>query len=122
MYKISEIENLEISNKGLDCTVSGKFFYRIASEGEGQNDFVDCYIADSSNDRAPKLFLANRYGESVIDMDETFGMMVGGEFAYFDINIVLSCVVKRFDEKLVCESLKSFTLERNGESQEFNFS
>jgi hypothetical protein len=122
MYKISEVENIELPNGGMECSIKGKFFYRIsASSGEDKNNLTNCYITDSSSNEVSKLFLSNKYGESIIDMDETFGMMVGGEFAYYDIDAELKCMVEKVDGKLVCKELSELSLERNGERQQFSF-
>lgn len=121
MYKVSEVESLDIPVAGLSVSLKGKFYYRIAENGKEKSDFVNCYIADSSDSDSPRLYLSNGVGEAVIDEDEIFGMMVGGEYAYFGLDAEITGLVKKTIEGLICESVKLLKLEKDGESQEFSF-
>lgn len=121
MYKVSELQNIELPDGGAECSVKGRFYYRISgSEGNGSN-YINCYVADSSDSNSPKLFLADEIGEAIIDGDETFGMMVGGEYAYYDIDAELECIVKKTPQGLICGAVGTLKLEKDGDSQVFTF-
>ncbi|WP_428036072.1 hypothetical protein [Amphritea sp.] len=121
MYKVSELQNIDLPNDGLECSVKGKFYYRISDHGESGNNYVNCYVDDLSDNSSSKLFLSDEVGETVIDGDETFGMMVGGEFAYYDIDVELECVIKKTPQGLICATVEKLKLEKDGDSQVFSF-
>jgi len=120
MQKISEFLNEEFSSAGASCSVFGRFYYRI-SEGEISNGTSNCYLAESDEEGSPKLFFLNDVGESVIDNDETFGMMVGGEFAYFGIYAEVTGLIKRSPDALTFEVVDELKLEKDGDIQVFKF-
>ena len=121
MYKVSELENIELPDEGVECSVKGKFYYRISSNKENGSTYFNCYVTDSSDESSPKLFLADEVGEAIIDWDETFGMMVGGEYAYYDIGAELKCIVKKTSQGFVCKTVDTLKLEKDGDSQVFSF-
>lgn len=121
MYKVSEIQYLDLPVDGVSGSLKGKFYYRIAEGGENRDDFVDCYITDSSDSDSPRLYLSNEVGKAVIDKDETFGMMVGGEFAYYGLDAEINCIIRKTMKGFVCENVEYLRLEKDGESQEFSF-
>jgi hypothetical protein len=118
--KIAEITCLELPIDGMNCSVKGRFYYRISENGRNR-DFFNCYLAESDNKDSPKIFLSDGIGDAVIDADETFGMMVGGEFAYYGVDAEIDGLVKCIPEGMAFEMVKSIRLEKDGESQEFNF-
>jgi hypothetical protein len=121
MYKVSELQNIELPDEGIECSVKGGFYYRISGNEKNSSDYVNCYVADSSDSNSPKLFLADEIGEAIIDGDETFGMMVGGEYAYYDVDVKLDCIVKKTRQGLICETVETLRLEKDGGSQVFTF-
>ena len=121
MYKVSEIVDLDLPADGIASSLKGKFYYCITQDRKNKFDFFNCYITDASDTESPRVYLPNDVGETVIDKDETFGMMVGGEFAYYGLNAEIYCVIKKTARGLIGESVKSLKLEKDGENQEFNF-
>lgn len=121
MYKVSELQNIKFPKEGATCSVKGKFYYRISGDEERTPDYVNCYVADSSDINSPKLFISDKFGEAIINGDETFGMIVGGEFAYYGIDVELECLIKRASQGIICEDVKALKLEKDGDSQSFFF-
>lgn len=118
MYTVSQVSEIVIPEGGLRCTVRGLFFYRIAHL-DTESTTPPCYIADSS-DSGPIIGLPQAIGETVIDDDETFGMLVGGEFAYFGVNAHLSgLVVSQGSGVKEFAEVNNLILEMDGRSQEF---
>jgi hypothetical protein len=121
MYNVSELKNIELPDEGAECSVKGRLYYRISNNEENGSNYINCYVTDSSNANLPKLFLADEIGEAIIDRDETFGMLVGGEYAYYDIDVELKCVVKKTAQGLICKTVETLKLEKDGDSQVFAF-
>lgn len=121
MYNVSELQNIDIPDDGVRCAVKGKFYYRISDNGESGSDYVNCYMNDPLDSSSSKLFLSDKVGEAIIDGDETFGMMVGGEFAYYDFDVELECVIKKASQGLICAKVEKLKLEKDGDSQVFSF-
>lgn len=120
MKKVFEIICMELPIDGMSCRVKGKFYYRI-SKSDASRDFANCYLAESDDINSPKVLLSDGIGEAVIDEDETFGIMVGGEFAYFGIEAEVEGLIKETPEGPIFEIVKSMKLNKDGESQEFKF-
>ncbi len=121
MYKVLEIQHLDIPSDGMNCLVKGKFYYRIIGDKNEKCNYVNCFIADTFDNDSPKLFLSDEVGETVVDKDESFGMMVGGEFAYYGMDIEVDGLIKKSLQGLVFETVKVLKLEKDGNCQEFIF-
>jgi hypothetical protein len=119
MKKVSEIINMEIPVNGKKCCVKGKFYYRLSRVDD--RNFVNCYLAESNDDNSPKIFLSDDIGEAVIDADETFGMMVGGEFAYYGIEAEVDGLLKIIAEGAAFENVMNMKLRKDNEFQDFKF-
>ena len=114
-YSVSEIDDVVIAADGLPCMVQGKFFYRIAG-----SHIALCYLAERK-DSPVKIELPIAVGELVVAEDESFGMMVGGEFAYYDLECLVEGVLHRENTGgLGFRPVKSIALFRNETSQVFN--
>ena len=121
MYTVSEIKDLEIPDKGLNCLVKGFFYYRISSTEQGDQISPICYLAESESVDSLFIELSKEIGETVISDDETFGMMVGGEFAYFGLSGIVDGIIKSQNGVLTFTRVESLKLEKDGESQKFYF-
>lgn len=120
MEKIAEIKKIKLPIKGRLCSVIGKFYYRI-SDSENTRNYSRCYLADSDDSDSIRIFLSDDIGEAVIDADETFGMMVGGEFAYYGLEAVLEGTLISSPQGLIFEKVLGLKLQKGGETQEFVF-
>ena len=121
VYQVSDIGNLDLPIDGINVSLQGKLYYRIVNRKEKNNNAVNCYITDSSEYDALKLCLSDNVGETVVNEDETFGMMVGGEFAYCGLNAQINCVVRRTERGFVSGAVKYLKLEKDDKTQEFSF-
>ena len=117
-FTISEIEHKEIPSEGMSCSVKGKFYYRISETNVDGS--ARCYLSESDNSEL-KLVISDQICEQVIDDDETFGMMVGGEYAYFGLHAEVGGLVKRSANGIVLEQVSVMILSKDGEYQEFSF-
>jgi len=98
--KVSDLASLSVPASGLQCRLQGYLFYRIVPE-----EAPVCYLAEDQE--VPRLLVTipERYADFLLREDSTFGMLVGGDYAYFG----MECVV----EGLVCStSAEKFRLSR----------
>jgi hypothetical protein len=79
----------------------GKFCCRISDNGENRSNSVDCYVSDSSDSNSSILFLSDEFGEAIINGDEIFGMIGGGEFACYDMDVEVECVINVASQGLI---------------------
>jgi hypothetical protein len=100
MMTISEILKTEIPDEGLTCEVAGSFFYYLATDGMCPQP-SRCFLSSSDSDSDVHIIaLPPEVGKEAIRMDETFGMMVGGKYAYFAMPAVVSGTIRRQNGKL----------------------
>lgn len=118
---MSDIRNLDLPIDDINVSLQGKFYYRIANQEEKNDNSVNCYITDSSENDALELGLSDDVGQAIINEDETFGMMVGGEFAYCGLNAQINCVVRKTEQGFICGPVKYLKLEKDDKTQEFSF-
>lgn len=121
MYAVSEIKEFKIPDEGLNCSVKGLFYYRISTIEQGDQVSPKCYLAESKSDDSLFIEFSDEIGETVISDDETFGIMVGGKFAYFSLSGIVDGIVKSKNGILTFTRVDSLKLEKDGESQKFSF-
>ena len=121
MKNISDNQTSDLPVDGVMTSLKGKFFYRLPEDGCVKDVYANCYITEAFDIDSDRLYLSDEIGEAVIGEDETFGMMVGGEFAYWGVNAEVKCRIRKTTKGLVCENVEYLKLEKDGESQEFRF-
>lgn len=112
MYNIIDLLKMNLPDEGVDCVVKGKFYYRI------EGDDHSCYLSDS-DDMAAQIYLSNDLGELVINEDETFGMLVGGEFAYYGVEAEVTGVLKESSNNRYLDAVKCINLKSDLGEQKF---
>lgn len=100
----------------LEVCVRSTFYYRISG---GELGYGNCYLADSSSEGEDRLVLSDSVGEFVIEEDETFGMMVGGEYAYFGLEVELRGFYRSSEGGPEIDPVTSLSLRSGDLVQEF---
>lgn len=115
IYDVADLERIDIPVSGATCRIEGFFFYRIAD-----GSFPKCYLGNAPENPSLCVSLHEDIGEAVLSGDETFGMLVGGEFAYFGLACAAEGVLHRDAECRFSLSMVSrMTLTKDGVSQDF---
>ena len=105
------------SYDGATCELEGQFFYRLSSDGLEQSS---CYLAPS-HDSNFKILLPLSLGEHVVEADTTFGMLVGGEYAYFDVSAKVTGTIRATTDGASVDEITDFQLQKDGALQTFDF-
>lgn len=117
IFDISSLEKMSIPTEGMSCRVKGRFFFQIAGS-EGRR----CYLSENANSSLT-IQLNEDVGEFVVGNDETFGMLVGGEFAYFDLDCVADGVLCRSENgQLSLRPVDCISLRKDELCQSFELS
>jgi len=108
---IAEIREMDIPNDGLSCEIKGYFFYYIARD-ELCPQLSPCFLCPTDSENGLDCVqLPSEIGELIVKADETFGMLVGGKYAYYGLSSVVSGLLYRRNESLVFLMVKNVSLE-----------
>lgn len=114
-YEVAYVGRLSIPEGGLACSLGGFFFYRLSN-----GDSPRCYLGDTAERPGILVQLRDEIGELVLSEDETFGMLVGGEFAYSGLKCTAEGHLHRDGSRaLSLTSIVKITLEKDGLFQTF---
>jgi len=120
LYNIFDLNKVDIPKEGISCTVKGYFSYQL-SDANSNSLQPHCYISEAPEDSSSFIAMSDNIGETIISDDETFGMLVGGSYAYYGIHALVEGVIERNGDNLIFSKVKSLTLEKNDLSQRFIF-
>ena len=116
---VSEINKMEIPHEGIGCEVKGYFFYYLADDSMCPKS-SPCFLSASDLESDLNYILLPKYvGENVIKMDDTFGMLVGGKYAYYGLRSIVIGVIRRQEDQVLFSNVSSLLLERGSLRQEF---
>ena len=101
-----------------DYFIKGYFFYIISEQAE-DNGSGKCYICSDKDNLNEKIYIPEQVGEKVINDDETFGMLVGGEYAYYGLEAEIKGNIIESHNIIKFVSVDEITLSRGNEKQSF---
>lgn len=114
IYDISSLKKINVPVSGVPCVIKGFFFYRM-TDGK----FPKCYLGDAPENPSAYITLEDRVGNIVLSDDETFGMLVGGEFAYFGLACIAEGVLFCNDYGFFLSMVSRIKITKDGIYQDF---
>lgn len=119
---IAEIKEMDIPSGGLICSVKGNFFYYLAEDGLSPQS-SPCFLSPSGSENDMDCaLLPPEVGEHIMKMDETFGIMVGGKYAYYGLTAIVSGVACRQNGKIIFPKISNIALQSGALKQDFHMS
>jgi len=119
---VTELIEMDIPNGGITCSVKGYFFYRIAEDIHDETILPKCFLSNTEEESTMYVTIPNEIGESVISEDETFGMMVGGSYAYYGLSAEVTGIIEKSANELIFRKIDKLHLTKNNLTQDFVFS
>ena len=79
-----------------------------------------CFLSASDLESDLNYILLPKYvGENVVRMDNTFGMLVGGKYAYYGLRSITIGLIRRQEDQVSFSNVSNLFLERGSLRQEF---